>query len=343
MRRSRRHTVLAVVGVAAAAAISLPILASADTAPPAPDLRADPAEGIAGPQVYFTSGYGADELLLRFDGFVTNVGQGPLEVSGNPQVPGDVRQRSWGAGEGPGTFASEPVGPARVTFETADGHDHFHLAHAMRYSLWNLDRTAQVAPGQKVGFCLYDIEDAPPPAPPPAPEVYSEDVTEFCDAGHPESTDLRMGTSPGWRDVYDKSLAYQWIDVSNTPPGRYLVGSEADPDNAIWEGGGGGRGRTRPRSPTPAGDRAGLGRPAGGRGPDGRRPDRPARRGQVRRPERRQPALPGDRGAGARHPERRDRGRPSPRPRRWSTRRRRATPGRTRSPTWPARPARPSR
>ena len=239
MRRSRRCTVLAVLGVAAGAAISLPILASADTAPPAPDLRADPVEGIAGPQVYYTSGYGANELLLRFDGFVTNVGQGPLEVSGNPQVPGDVRQRSWGTGEGPGTFASEPVGPARVTFETADGHDHFHLAHAMRYSLWNLDRTAQVAPGQKVGFCLYDIEDAPPPAPPPAPEVYTDDVTEFCDAAHPESTDLRMGTSPGWRDVYDQSLAYQWIDVSNTPPGRYLVGSEADPDNAIWEGGGG--------------------------------------------------------------------------------------------------------
>ena len=68
-------------------------------------------EGIAGPQVYYTMpATAANELLLRFDGFVTNVGQGPLEVSGNPQVPGDVRQRSWGAGEGPGTFASEPVG-----------------------------------------------------------------------------------------------------------------------------------------------------------------------------------------------------------------------------------------
>jgi hypothetical protein len=48
-----------------------------------------------------------------------------------------------------------------------------------------------------------------------------------------------MGTSSGWRDVYDKSLAFQWIDVSNTAPGRYLVGAEADPDNTIWEGGGG--------------------------------------------------------------------------------------------------------
>jgi hypothetical protein len=48
-----------------------------------------------------------------------------------------------------------------------------------------------------------------------------------------------MGVSAGWRDVYDKSLAFQWIDVSNTTPGTYVVGAEADPDNTIWEGGGG--------------------------------------------------------------------------------------------------------
>ena len=186
-----------------------------------------------------------------------------------------MRQRSWGTGEGPGTSRRSRSARPEVTFETADGHDHFHLAHAMRYSLWNLDRTAQVAPGQKVGFCLYDIEDAPPPAPPPAPEVYTEDVTEFCDAGHPESTDLRMGTSPGWRDVYDKSLAYQWIDVSNTPPGRYLVGSEADPDNAIWEGGGGAE-VERARVRLAAGDRARAGSPS--RWPWPRRaPPRPSR------------------------------------------------------------------
>jgi hypothetical protein len=48
-----------------------------------------------------------------------------------------------------------------------------------------------------------------------------------------------MGTSSGWRDVYDKELAYQWVDVSETAPGTYVVGSEADPENRIWEGGGG--------------------------------------------------------------------------------------------------------
>jgi hypothetical protein len=240
MRRPGRHSILALIGLAAAAAVILPIYANAGpgVSPQAPDLRADPVGFVQQPAVYADDDvgpYGSGRLLVRFDGYVTNVGQGPLEVSGNPQIPGDVKQRARTA---PGLAPSVVVGSPEVLFETADGHDHFHLKRAMRYSLWTLDKTAQVAPGQKVGFCLYDIEAAPQPSPPQDPQVYTQDVTNFCDAGNPGATSLTMGTSRGWRDVYEQFLAYQWVDVSNTPPGVYVVGSEADPDNVIWEGGG---------------------------------------------------------------------------------------------------------
>jgi hypothetical protein len=237
-RPARRRSVLAMLGVAGAAAGAIPLIASAGPGAQAPDLRADPVAQIEGPEVYADTGrYGAGRLLVRFEGYVTNIGQGPLEISGDPRA-GTVRQRAWSLSQGPGDAPSVEVGNPEVVFEAADGHDHFHLRNAMRYSLWNLQRTAQVAPGQKAGFCLYDIEDAPAPAPAQDPAVYTQDVTEFCDAGNPGSTDLRMGTSSGWRDVYDKGLAYQWVDVSGTAPGRYVVASEADPDNRIWEGGG---------------------------------------------------------------------------------------------------------
>jgi len=237
-RPPRRSSVLALLGAASVAAAALPLIATAGPGTRAPDLRADPVSGIEGPQVYSDTGvYGAGRLLVRFEGYVTNVGDGPLEVSGNPQT-GSVRQRAWSSSQGPGDAPSVEVGNPEVLFEEADGHDHFHLRNAMRYSLWNLEKTAQVAPGQKAGFCLYDIEDAPSPSPPPDPQVYSADVTHFCEQGNPSSTSLRMGTSAGWRDVYAKYLAYQWVDVSNTAPGTYLVGSEADPENRIWEGGG---------------------------------------------------------------------------------------------------------
>jgi hypothetical protein len=244
MRRPGRHSILALLGISAAAAVILPIYASAGpgVSPQAPDLRADPVGLVQQPAVYAdgeVGSYGSGRLLVRFDGYVTNVGDGPLEVSGDPQLPasssGGVKQR---ARTTPGQSPSVVVGSPEVLFETADGHDHFHLVHAMRYSLWTVDRTAQVAPGQKVGFCLYDTEAAPQPSPPQDQPVYVQDVTNFCDAGNPAATSLTMGTSRGWRDVYEQFLAYQWVDVSNTAPGVYVVGSEADPDNVIWEGGG---------------------------------------------------------------------------------------------------------
>lgn len=217
--------------------MSLPIIATAGPGPQAPDLRADPVEGIIGPAVYGDTegGTGAGALLVRFDGFVTNVGAGPLEVSGNPQVPGGVRQLARTASGG---TPSVHVGTPEVRWEPNDTHNHFHLMRAMRYSLWNQAKTAQVAPGQKVGFCLYDLQRAPGSPVLPGP-VYTDSVTNFCRGdGGQSSTTLRMGTSPGWRDVYNKSLAYQWVDVSNTAPGVYVVASEADPDGVIWEGGG---------------------------------------------------------------------------------------------------------
>ena len=78
VRRARRSSILALLGVAGAAAVSLPIIATAGPGSRPPDLRADPVESISGPQVYFTTGLGANQLLVRFDGFVTNVGSGPL-------------------------------------------------------------------------------------------------------------------------------------------------------------------------------------------------------------------------------------------------------------------------
>jgi hypothetical protein len=236
--RARRRSVLALLGVAGIAAGTLPLIASAGPGTRAPDLRADPVQFVEGPEVYDDTGvFGAGRLLVRFEGYVTNVGDGPLEVSGNPQN-GSVHQRAWTTTQGPGQAPSAVVGTPEVVFEVADGHNHFHLKNAMRYSLWNLQRTAQVAPGQKAGFCLYDIEDAPDPAPAQDPIVYSEGVTHFCEENDPGSTSLRMGTSSGWRDVYAKHLAYQWVDVSSTAPGTYVVGSEADPESRIWEGGG---------------------------------------------------------------------------------------------------------
>jgi hypothetical protein len=233
-RPSRRG--VAVIAVASMAAVPLAAVASVSAATILlPDLISDEPDPVGGVQV--NNYTGEPRLILRFDGYVTNVGQGALEVSGNPSHPNAldpaaVHQRAI---DTDGVW--NVVGTPTVQFESDDSHDHFHLMEVARYSLWNLDKTAQVAPGQKVGFCLYDIEWAEEEdfSGTPDEQKYTGAVTQFCDTGDPLTTDLVMGTSAGWRDVYTSNITFQWVDVSETAPGVYWLASEADPLDRVVE------------------------------------------------------------------------------------------------------------
>jgi len=223
--------------IATASLVSVPLAASPAGAATIllPDLISDQPDPNGSVEVNTYTG--SARLILRFDGYVTNVGDGPLEVSGNPQITDSsndaaVHQRALDT-DGDWNVVGTPL----VQYETADSHNHFHLMEVGRYSLWNQAKTAEAAPGQKVGFCLYDIEHAESedwsgsrPG-----RVYSGSVTQFCDSNNPNTTDLVMGTSKGWRDVYGAYLTFQWIDVSDTAPGIYYLANEADPHNRILE------------------------------------------------------------------------------------------------------------
>jgi Lysyl oxidase len=201
-------------------------VSAARAAPVYPNLVSDAPEAPAIDDYTFPNG--DRRLLLRFDGFVHNAGFGALELRGNPQT-GRLTQR---------VFDSSPSGPfvdlapaAPVLYETNDGHDHWHFMRASEYSLWNSARTAQVAPAEKVGFCLYDIDRVETHG--PSGGVYNDPT--FCGVSNSRLSSLRMGVSAGWRDVYGAYLALQWVDVSSTAPGRYALASRADPDNTVVE------------------------------------------------------------------------------------------------------------
>ena len=220
------------LGAAAGGGV-LAVMASAQTiVPQLPDLRSDPPDGQSPPEVYSNMPAGVDDwLIVRFDGYVTNVGDGPLDITGNPQIPGGVVQRAR-----TGADWTTVGSPPDVRYETADGHNHFHLKRAMEYALYSsgADPAARtrVAPGSKVGFCLFDTE---PVLADQDEQFYDFTVSHFCEADDPGSTSLRMGISRGWRDIYSRSLQFQYVNVSNVPPGRYLLGATADPDNQIVE------------------------------------------------------------------------------------------------------------
>jgi len=167
-------------------------------------------------------------LVVTFDGFLRNLGPGPLDIYGDPNAadPADLpQQRIWD-----GTRWM-PVARPPIRFESADGHNHFHYLQIARYSLWDSAMTTEIAPASKVGFCLVDtIRDDPT-----ADRSYFGDDGNYCRQGAPGATALRMGISPGYSDIYANDLALQWVDVSDVAPGVYRMAGEMDPFGLVKE------------------------------------------------------------------------------------------------------------
>ncbi|SNR56946.1 Lysyl oxidase [Haloechinothrix alba] len=203
----------------------------ADRTDELPDLVADPV-GRAITTTYTDSS--GTRALLRFDGYVHNQGSGPLELYGTARSSGEMTEVYQRLYDSDGGSEARTTSPApRILFENADGHGHWHLHDAAAYSLWNENRTKEVAPAQKVGFCLVDSEHVDPWGPDEA--AYTVDGLNFCEQHNPEADELDMGVSPGWRDIYHRDLAFQWVDISDVTPGRYALRSEVDPEGVVIE------------------------------------------------------------------------------------------------------------
>jgi hypothetical protein len=199
-----------------------------------PDLVADPPAAVS---LSVDSAVGHPALLLRFDGYVHNVGPGALDFRGmraTPRDPMQSVQRIFRSGDSGWT---DEASPAELVFSNGDGHNHWHLQDTARYSLWNAARTAETAPAQKVGFCLMDSEHVERDRG-PARAVYADDVApyrNFCQQNQPRATTLFEGISAGWRDLYDAGLAFQWVDASAVLPGSYWLREDVDPLDRIRE------------------------------------------------------------------------------------------------------------
>jgi len=227
LRRGATVTVLTFLALVVPATL-------AHAAPLLPDLVSDAPVQSRAPQVY-TDATGS-RLLLRMDGYVHNAGAGALEIRGSANVSGTMTTVTQMVYDSNTAVAPVPVlsNPApRVLFEGADGHNHFHLRHAMRYSLWNQGRTAEVAPSQKVGFCLVDSQRIESFARTTA--VYTVAANAFCQQNNPTASSVVMGVSGGWRDIYSALLAFQWVDISDVAPGQYWLRADADPDRVVVE------------------------------------------------------------------------------------------------------------
>ena len=196
-----------------------------------PDLVADaPARPII--QTY-SHPDGTTHLLLRFDGFVHNQGVGAFEIRGSQPVGTEMTVTAQRVYRSDGSFFDDTSRDPPIIWEPEDGHDHWHLKNAARYSLWNSDKTAEVAPALKVGFCLIDSTRIETHG--PSTRVYTTAANNFCGQDEPARPSIVEGVSAGWRDLYDRTLAFQWVDITDVQPGVHWLRAEIDPDDIVRE------------------------------------------------------------------------------------------------------------
>ncbi len=139
--------------------------------------------------------------LLRFDLATLNLGAGDIAL-------------------GP------PVQASRVSpwFEWATCHQHFHLTGYADYRLYDRDGR-EVGRGRKQSFCLEDT-DRVAAARDPMASSRPRDTRYDC---------RDQGIQRGWLDVYGRSLACQYVDITAVPAGRYTLRVRVNAERALAE------------------------------------------------------------------------------------------------------------
>jgi hypothetical protein len=166
--------------------------------------------------------------VLRFTNTVANVGQGPLELQGDPNTSeGDAHPIFQNFYDAAGKLTERKQVATDPIFHPE--HDHYHFTDfgasvLLERKAGSTRYRATSMTGAKTSFCIEDVvEDLG--------EGDSEQTYTEC------GTDLQ-GLTPGWSDVYASDLWGQWIVIGDEPlaDGKYGLKSTVDPGNLLDEG-----------------------------------------------------------------------------------------------------------
>lgn len=186
-----------------------------------------PDLGMAHPKDLRIENTSDGRKLLRFSSIVVNVGAGKFEAHGQRAADASTmttQQRIFDSAGG-----SRDVSTAATMYFGGDGHNHWHLRDLEDFELVRLDNGTKVGTGAKHGFCFYDntVYGSSEPA-------YYTTSSGACGKS-PSDTQVVMGLSVGWGDIYRWSLPDQYIDITGLTSGRYRLIATADASDWFLE------------------------------------------------------------------------------------------------------------
>jgi hypothetical protein len=180
------------------------------------------------------------QRCLRFSVGPANIGKGPYEArmdlataepTGEGRLEGTVVQRLYRTD---GSHVDRDAG--RYVFH--ETHAHFHVSEMLSYQLFRVtdQSTGTLEPageGRKASFCTLDLMIADFAR-------FTNERAKFrgptpCAVPPEGDSNLVMGVSPGWADVYTWDLPDQYVDFDAGGEGHFVIRVNVDQSNTILE------------------------------------------------------------------------------------------------------------
>jgi hypothetical protein len=169
--------------------------------------------------------------FLQFTTSIGNIGDGPLLIEGfTISTPEGLRTQGYQVIQRrDGSRCARAAGQ----FEFHAGHNHWHFERVVGYELRTEDPvTGPLATvGEKASFCLLDLGNVRGYNPTNYPRQL-----ENRSCSSPEGI---MGISVGWKDVYERFLPGQSLELDSrsvsVPVGSYYLVNAVDPDGLLWD------------------------------------------------------------------------------------------------------------
>jgi hypothetical protein len=166
----------------------------------------------------------ANKVLYRYSQPIANIGEGPLELreSTDSNFVQTIYQRIYDSGGG------QPTESFVGTFPNAHPpYGHLYLVGIAEYRIRTVTNGNGVGPvvasNVKTSYGLYDSDD------------YNTALPGAPSSSHYTGSTQYLGISVGWGDLYPRTFAGQYIDVTGVPDGQYWLEAEVDPNDLLQE------------------------------------------------------------------------------------------------------------